>query len=151
MKSLTSPSAGSREGCVASKLTTGPRGLEQRVVCAAENSLGLVQRINLVRPGRLASFVVLQQPIAFTMERRDVLGSEHCFLRTRVTSLRVSLQRRIRVSLSCPLLRQRLRITCTLVGRIFHQLLVIGLRILLLRPRPHQTSLLYKMTEKLDV
>merc|ERR1719210_1100517 len=111
MKSLSSPSAGSREGCVASKLTMGPRGLEQRVVCAAENSLGPVQRINLVRPGRLASFVVLQQPIALTMERRNVLGSEH------------------------RLLRQRLRITGTLVGRIFHQLLVFGLRVFLLRPR----------------
>merc|ERR550525_2297995 len=117
------------------------RRLQQRIVCTTEHSLSPVQRVDFSRPSLLSGIKVLQEPIALTVKRRDVLCSEHHFLRAIRSSLLVRLQRRLHVCLRGTLICQGLGIGCALRGRILHHLLVISLRVRLLGLRLGQLLL----------
>merc|ERR1719251_186325 len=111
----------------------GSGRLEKRVVCTTEHCLRLVQRVDFISPSCLPSVEVLQQPIALPVKRGYQLRCEHRFFCALCSSLLVGLECCVHVCLRGAFLSQGLRVDRALLGRVFHQLLVVSLRILLLR------------------
>merc|ERR1719161_640569 len=56
---------------------TSAASLNQGVIRTRKNSLGLLQCINLIRAGLLPDGVVLNEPIAISMEISDILFCGH--------------------------------------------------------------------------
>mmetsp|Transcript_27444 Transcript_27444/g.69458 ORF Transcript_27444/g.69458 Transcript_27444/m.69458 type:complete len:376 (+) Transcript_27444:118-1245(+) len=106
--------------------------LQQREVRAAEHSLGFLQAVNLVGTRRLASVVVLQQPVALGMQRHDV---RLCGLQLLACGLLLGdarLHRGLHTSHRRLLVRQPLGVHGPLLSGVRHHLLVLLLGVLLL-------------------
>mmetsp|Transcript_30687 Transcript_30687/g.82162 ORF Transcript_30687/g.82162 Transcript_30687/m.82162 type:complete len:375 (+) Transcript_30687:3-1127(+) len=109
--------------------------LQQRVVRPAQDRLCLSKSVNFARTHLLAHIVVLEQPIALHVQVMDVLQRARqvslAFLQRVLQLLQVALKAR----LGRLLVREALGVRSPLVGGVLHQLLVVGLRVLLGRLR----------------
>merc|ERR1719313_386079 len=105
--------------------------LQQGVVSAAEHVLGLLQSVDLTGAGLLTHVEVLQQPITFGGERRNVLQRCHELLRGGGLGVLRGLQVRLEGGLGGLLCRERAGVRGTLGRGVRHHLLVLLLRLLL--------------------
>merc|ERR1719291_534686 len=103
--------------------------LQQREVSSAEHCLGLLQRIDLPGASLLPNIEILQQPVALSMQRRNVFHGSHQLLASIGLRCRVIPECSLCIRLGRPLLSQRLRVCGPLCRRIFHHRLIIGLTI----------------------
>merc|ERR1719453_2397114 len=112
--------------------------LEQAVVSTTQDSLSLLQRIDLSSAGLLANLEVLQQEVARPVQARNVLTQSHqvCCRRGLVLLRRIEVA--LKAGLLALLLGDRLAVRRTLLRTVLHQLLVVLLRVrLVLRIRLH--------------
>merc|ERR1719453_2825998 len=112
--------------------------LEQAVVSTTQDSLSLIQRIDLSSAGVLANLEVLQQEVARPVQARNVLTQSHQVRCRRGLVLLRRIEVAVETGLLALLLGDRLAVRRTLLRTILHQLLVVLLRIgLVLRIRLH--------------
>mmetsp|Transcript_83085 Transcript_83085/g.222915 ORF Transcript_83085/g.222915 Transcript_83085/m.222915 type:complete len:245 (+) Transcript_83085:129-863(+) len=107
--------------------------LQQRVVGAAQHSLGLSERVDLPTARLLPCIEILDEPIAFGMELGEVLVRCHERLGRAGAVALGRLQVALQICLLGGLGRQRLRIVHPLVLRVRDRLVIVRLRVLLLR------------------
>merc|ERR1719324_1030920 len=105
--------------------------LDQGEICSTQDCFGVSQGINLAGTSFLAHFEVLQQPIALSMQRLDVLESRHQRLGRRRFLFGVSFHIGSGVSFGLRFVSQCLRVSGPLFCRVTHCLFVISLRIFL--------------------
>mmetsp|Transcript_90732 Transcript_90732/g.235308 ORF Transcript_90732/g.235308 Transcript_90732/m.235308 type:complete len:514 (+) Transcript_90732:135-1676(+) len=92
--------------------------------------MGLVEGIDLARACLFAHIIILEQPVAFGMQRRDVLRSGHKLALRGAKLLLVVLKGRLHVCLGGALLGEGGRICCALLRGLLHHGLVVDLRLL---------------------
>merc|ERR1719453_2055252 len=110
--------------------------LEQAVVSTTQDSLSLLQRIDLSSAGLLANLEVLKQEVARPVQARNVLTQSHQVRGRRGLLLLRRVEVALEAGLLALLLRDRLAVSRTLLRALLHQLLVVLLRIgLVLRIR----------------
>merc|ERR1719263_2509845 len=109
------------------------RHLHEAVVGAAEDGLGLLQRIDLASARFLADVEVLEEEIARAVELGHVLVESHELLRRSLLRTLRRLEITFQLSLLAVLLRDRLRVRRALLRAVAHELLVILLGLLLIR------------------
>merc|ERR1740117_755353 len=107
-------------------------GLQKRIVCATQDSLRLLDRIDLAVPGFLAHVVILHQEITFGVGCRDDIDSGHVLLGRLCVVLRVALEGGLSIGLGGTLVAERLHVLGPFVGGIGKHLFIIGLCILFL-------------------
>merc|ERR1719324_1953952 len=107
--------------------------LHERVVSATQHRLCFAKGINLAGACLLSYVKILQKPITLSMERLDVPNRGSKLAHGRFFVLCGLLKRRLHVCQSTLLVCQTLGIISTLVGGVFHHLLVVCLGILFLR------------------
>merc|ERR1719476_341477 len=107
-------------------------GLQQGEVGTAQDGLRLAERIDLASAGLLAHIVVLQQPVAFTVQGSDVLDGGRKLLGAASLGISVGLESLLGVSLGSLLVGDGLLVVGALGGGITHGLLVLLGRILLI-------------------
>merc|ERR1719356_2042128 len=107
-------------------------GLEQRVAGSAEDSLRVLECLNLASTSFLAHVEKLQEPVAFGMQGGDVLQGRLELLEGGQLRSLVVLKGHLGVGLNLLLIGDALRVGGALFGRVGHQLLVLGLGVLLL-------------------
>merc|ERR1719453_571444 len=112
--------------------------LEQAVVSTTQDSLSLLQRIDLSSAGLLANLEVLQQEVARPVQARNVLTQSHQVRGRRGLVLLRRVEVALKAGLLALLLGDRLAVRRTLLRTVLHQLLVVLLRVrLVLRIRLH--------------
>merc|ERR1719468_1235501 len=107
--------------------------LHKRIICPAQDALGVVERIDLAAACFLPHVMVLEQPIAFGMQRGDVPCEGQEF----VPCLCLRLLQRDKLSFGvCQRGRfsgESVRICDSLGGRLGHHSHIVCLRVFLLR------------------
>merc|ERR1719222_759418 len=87
--------------------------LQQREVSTTQDCFGTAKRINLGRTSILAHVKVLQEPIALSMQRGNVVLGGEQFLASRALLFCVCLKFGLHVSLCCLFLSQSLGVSST--------------------------------------
>merc|ERR1719379_2088801 len=108
------------------------RNLHKAVVGAAEDGLGLLQRIDLACARLLADVEVLEEEIARAVELGHVLVESHELLRRGLLRTLRRLEITFQLSLLAVLLRDRLRVRRALLRAVAHELLIVLLGLLLI-------------------
>merc|ERR1719203_1354516 len=109
-----------------------PRSLDKGVIRTTEYGFRSFERVYLTGSCLPTSIKVFHQPITLCMKRRDVLRGCHQLVGVFVPRIGVRLQGSGCIRLRSTFLVQRLGIGGALCCRVGHQLLVVGLRVLLL-------------------
>merc|ERR1719188_220086 len=113
------------------ELSCPGRSLDERIICTAQDGLGLAKGINLIGASLLAHVEILQEPIALQVQSVDILVSCPQFLLGACQVGLLLLKSRLQFGKSTLLVSESLGILCTLVSRVLHEGLIVLLGILL--------------------
>merc|ERR1719336_1668829 len=106
--------------------------LNKGEISSTQHCFRPLQGLDLTSTSLLANIEILQEPVALGMQRRDVCHGRHQFLAFCGLVRLVRLQLSLCICFTRALLCQSIGVQCSLRSRVFHQLLVVRLCVLLL-------------------